>query len=167
MGEDPTRQGLVDTPHRFAKAFRFLSSGYREQEQETIGQGVFEEESVEGMILVKDIEMYSLCEHHLLPFFGVVHIAYLPHGKILGLSKFARIVERYSRRLQVQERLTQQIAEAIQQAIGAKGVGVMIEASHLCMMMRGVQKQKSTTMTTCFLGLFQDIILAVRNLQVN
>jgi len=155
MGEDTTREGLVDTPRRFAEAYRFLTSGYQEHEQERIGRGVFEE-STEGMIMVKDVEMYSLCEHHLLPFFGVVHIAYFPNGKILGLSKFARIVDMYSRRLQVQERLTQQIADSVQQHLGAKGVAVMNAASHLCMMMRGVQKQKSTTMTTCFLGLFQE-----------
>ena len=155
MGEDLSRKGLVDTPERFAKAYRFLTSGYQENEQERIGRGVFDE-STDGVVLVKDVEMYSLCEHHVLPFFGVVHIAYFPDGKILGLSKFARIVDMYSRRLQVQERLTRQIAESIQQHVGAKGVAVMIEASHLCMMMRGVQKQKSTTTTTCFLGVFEE-----------
>jgi len=152
IGEDPKREGLINTPERFTKAIHFLTNGYNKNVKDVIGNGLFNENTTDDIIIVKDIEMYSLCEHHLLPFFGKVHIGYIPNGKILGLSKFAKIIEMYSRRFQVQERLTKEIAEAIILLTGAKGVIVRIEACHLCMMMRGVQKQNSKTFTQCILG---------------
>jgi GTP cyclohydrolase I len=154
LGEDPTREGLLRTPDRVDRAFQEMTQGSRQTVLEVVGQGVFEED-VSEMVLVKDIEFYSLCEHHLLPFYGRVHVAYIPDGKIIGLSKLPRIVDVFARRLQVQERMTVQIAEAIQQVLAPKGVGVVADASHLCMMMRGVQKQNSSTMTSCLLGSFR------------
>ena len=152
VGEDPEREGLVNTPERFSKSIRFLTNGYHKTVEEIIGTGIFNESTNDNIVIVKDIEMYSLCEHHLLPFFGKVNIAYIPNGKILGLSKFAKIVDLYSRRFQVQERLTKELAEAIIKITNAKGVVVTVEACHLCMMMRGVQKQNSKTLTRCILG---------------
>ncbi len=154
LGEDPAREGLLRTPERVERSWKELTAGMSQSVAEVIGQGVFEENCSE-MVLVKDIEFYSLCEHHLLPFYGRVHVGYIPDGKILGLSKIPRIVDLFSRRLQVQERMTVQIAEAIQSALHPKGVGVVADASHLCMMMRGVQKQNSSAMTSCLLGCFQ------------
>jgi len=155
LGEDPEREGLLRTPHRVADSLRFLTSGYEQSLDELIDGAVFAEE-YEEMVLVKDIELYSLCEHHLLPFFGKAHVAYLPNGRILGLSKVARIVDAFARRLQVQERLTTQIAEAVDGCLRPHGVAVVIEAAHLCMMMRGIQKQNSQTLTSCMLGSFRD-----------
>ena len=155
LGEDPSRPGLQDTPRRVAAAMKWLTRGYRSSAEEAIGSGVFVEEH-DNMILVKDIEVYSLCEHHMLPFIGKAHVAYLPQGKVIGLSKIARIVDMYARRLQIQERLTAQIAREIMQVAGAEGVGVVIEARHLCMMMRGVQKQNSTTFTLATRGTFEE-----------
>ncbi len=154
LGEDPGREGLLRTPERVARSFAELTQGRTQSVQQAVGEGVFHEDCSE-MVLVKDIEFYSLCEHHMLPFFGRVHVAYIPNGKILGLSKIPRIVDVFARRLQVQERMTVQIAEAIQEVVGPKGVGVVADASHLCMMMRGVQKQNSSTMTSCLLGTFR------------
>jgi GTP cyclohydrolase I len=154
LGEDPTRDGLLRTPDRVDRAYQEMTQGSRQTVEEVVGHGVFEEDCSE-MVLVKDIEFYSLCEHHLLPFYGRVHVAYIPDGKIIGLSKLPRIVDVFARRLQVQERMTVQIAEAIQQVLTPKGVGVVADASHLCMMMRGVQKQNSSTMTSCLLGSFR------------
>jgi GTP cyclohydrolase I len=154
MGEDVAREGLVRTPERAAKAFHFLTRGYRQSLDELVNEAVFTSDTDE-MVIVRNIEMYSLCEHHLLPFIGKCHVAYLPDGKVLGLSKIARIVDYFSRRLQIQEVLTKQIAECVQGAISGKGVGVIIEAQHLCMMMRGVEKQNSTTTTSCMLGHFR------------
>ncbi len=154
LGEDPTREGLARTPDRVARSFAELTQGRTQSVEEAVGKGVFHEDCSE-MVVVKDIEFYSLCEHHMLPFFGRVHVAYIPNGKILGLSKIPRIVDVFARRLQVQERMTVQIAEAIQQVVDPKGVGVVADASHLCMMMRGVQKQNSSTMTSCLLGTFR------------
>jgi GTP cyclohydrolase I len=154
LGEDPTREGLARTPERVARSLAELTSGYRETVAGVVGQGVFTEDCSE-MVMVKDIEFYSLCEHHLLPFFGRVHVAYIPEGRIIGLSKIPRIVDLFARRLQVQERMTQQIAQAIQEVLQPKGVGVVAHASHLCMMMRGVQKQNSAAMTSCLLGCFR------------
>lgn len=153
IGEDPDREGLVGTPERVARSMAFLTKGYAQTCEGAIGNGIFEEHH-HNMVLVKDIEMYSMCEHHMLPFFGRVHIAYIPDGKIVGLSKTARIVEVYSRRLQVQERLTEQIAEALWSHLQPLGVGVVTEAYHLCMMMRGVQKQSSKTITSAMRGTF-------------
>lgn len=153
--EDPTRDGLERTPERMEKALEFLTKGYRENPTEILRGALFDVDYDE-MVIVKGIEMYSLCEHHMLPFFGRVHIAYIPKGKVIGLSKMARLVEVFSRRLQVQERLTQQIADAIQEAIAPQGVGVVIEARHLCMMMRGVEKQNSSTVTSAMVGVFQN-----------
>jgi len=154
LDPDPAREGLRDTPRRVEMAFRHYTSGYGVDPKQVIGDALFEAETDE-MVVVKDIEMYSLCEHHLAPFFGKAHVAYIPAGKIVGLSKIARVVELYSRRLQVQERLTAQIAKALQDVLQPKGVGVVIEASHLCMMMRGVEKQNSRTVTSCLLGSFR------------
>lgn len=154
LGEDPTREGLLRTPERVERSLAELTQGRTQTIEEVVGHGVFEEDCSE-MVVVKDIEFYSLCEHHLLPFFGRIHVAYIPNGKIVGLSKLPRIVDVFARRLQVQERMTVQIAEAIQQVLQPKGVGVVADASHLCMMMRGVQKQNSSTMTSCLLGSFR------------
>jgi GTP cyclohydrolase I len=154
LGEDVTREGLVDTPKRAAAAFRFLNSGYNQCLENVLNKATFEADT-EDMVIVKDIELYSLCEHHLLPFIGKCHVAYLPQGKVIGLSKVARIVEMYARRLQIQERLTKQIADAMQEAIHPAGVAVVIEAKHLCMMMRGVEKQNSVMTTSSMLGLFR------------
>jgi len=154
LGEDPNREGLVKTPERFAKAFQYLTKGYNEDPAEVLNGALFSV-GYDEMVIVKDIEMFSLCEHHMLPFFGKVHIAYIPKGKVLGLSKLPRLVEVFARRLQVQERLTVEIAEAIQRAIQPLGVGVVIEARHLCMMMRGVEKQHSATVTSSMLGAFR------------
>jgi GTP cyclohydrolase I len=155
LGEDPEREGLLRTPERVAKSLSWLTSGYATDVADVVGEGVFTEET-DQMVMVRDIEMYSLCEHHLLPFFGKVHVAYVPNGKIIGLSKLPRIVEVFARRLQVQERLTQQIADAISEVLQPRGVGVVIEAAHLCMMMRGVEKQSSSTITSALRGVFRD-----------
>ena len=155
LGDDPEREGLNQTPQRVKKSLEFLTSGYRADIDNVINGALFEE-SHKNMVLVKQIEVYSLCEHHLLPFFGKVHIGYVPNGKIVGLSKMARIVEIFARRLQVQERLTEQIAQAVWDLIEPVGVGVVIEAQHLCMMMRGVQKQNSKTVTSAMRGTYLD-----------
>ncbi|MGQ4880297.1 GTP cyclohydrolase I FolE [Billgrantia sp. LNSP4103-1] len=155
LGEDPDREGLRDTPKRAAKAMQFLTRGYGQTLEEIVNGAVFESETDE-MVLIKDIELYSMCEHHLLPFIGKCHIAYMPSGKVLGLSKFARIVDMYARRMQIQENLTRQIAEAVLQVTEANGVAVVIEARHLCMMMRGVEKQNSSMSTSVMLGAFRD-----------
>jgi GTP cyclohydrolase I len=154
MGEDPARDGLISTPQRYVKALRDLTKGYREDPEQIIRGALFEVDYDE-MVIVKDIEMFSLCEHHVLPFFGKVHIAYIPKGRVIGLSKVARLVEVFARRLQVQERLTVQIAETIQKVLQPLGVGVVVEARHLCMMMRGVEKQHSATVTSSMLGAFR------------
>lgn len=154
-GEDPQREGLLRTPHRAAKALEFLTSGYQGDLKTIVNNAIFESDSDE-MILVQNIELYSLCEHHLLPFIGKCHIAYIPTGKVLGLSKIARIVDLFARRLQIQEHLTKQIAESILEVTSAEGVGVIIEAKHLCMMMRGVEKQNSIMKTSVMLGSFRD-----------
>lgn len=154
IGEDINRDGLKRTPQRAAEAFGYLTRGYTEDVHKIVNGAVFASDNDE-MIIVKDIELYSLCEHHLLPFFGKCHVGYLPGGKIIGLSKIARIVDVFARRLQVQENLTKQIAETLKQCTGAKGVGVVIEAKHLCMMMRGVEKQNSVMTTSCMLGQFR------------
>ena len=153
-GEDPTRPGLLDTPKRAAKAMEFLTHGYRQNLDEVINNALFPSDSRE-MVIVKDIELYSMCEHHLLPFIGKCHVAYIPTGKVLGLSKIARIVDMYARRMQIQEQLTTEIAETIRSVTGAEGVGVIIEAKHLCMMMRGVEKQNSSMKTSAMLGIFR------------
>lgn len=155
IGEDPSRDGLLKTPSRVAKAMMWLTRGYNQTAAEVIGDALFEENH-ENMVMVRDIEMYSMCEHHMLPFFGKVHIAYIPNGKIVGLSKLPRVVEVFARRLQVQERLGEQIADALEEVLRPKGVGVVIEAVHLCMMMRGVEKQSSRTITSSMRGLFRD-----------
>ena len=155
IGEDPEREGLLETPHRVAKAMKFLTQGYSSSAEEVVGKGIFKEEH-DNMIMVRDIELYSLCEHHMLPFFGKAHVAYIPNGKIVGLSKIPRIVDVYARRLQVQERLTEQIAEGLCSVLHPAGVGVVIEAYHLCMMMRGVQKQNSKTITSALRGAFRE-----------
>ncbi len=154
VGEDLTRPGLVDTPERAAKAFQFLTRGYNQTLDEVVNGALFPSDSDE-MIMVKDIELYSLCEHHLLPFIGKAHVAYIPTGKVLGLSKVARIVDMFARRLQIQEQLTVQIAQCVQEITGASGVGVIIEAKHMCMMMRGVEKQNSSMKTSAMLGSFR------------
>jgi GTP cyclohydrolase I len=154
LGEDPNREGLVRTPARVEKAMQFLVKGYQEDPEALLRKALFTV-SYDEMVIVKDIEMFSLCEHHLLPFFGKVHVAYIPNGKVIGLSKIPRLIEIFSRRLQIQERLTTQIAEAIQNTIEPQGVGVVIEARHLCMMMRGVEKQHSAAVTSSMLGCFR------------
>jgi len=155
IGEDPDREGLKLTPQRVALSLAWLTRGYEMDVHQVIGQGVFDAEGATNMVMVRDIELYSLCEHHMLPFFGKAHIAYIPNGKIVGLSKLPRVVEVFARRLQVQERLTEQIAGAIDEALNPQGVGVVIEAFHLCMMMRGVEKQNSKTITSAVRGLFR------------
>ncbi|MDG1148270.1 MAG: GTP cyclohydrolase I FolE [Crocinitomicaceae bacterium] len=153
IGEDPNREGLVKTPERMAKAMQYLTHGYDLEPDDIVKQAIFHEEYSE-MVIVKDIEVYSMCEHHMLPFFGKAHVAYIPNGKIVGLSKIPRVVDAYSRRLQVQERLTLEIRDCIQRTLSPKGVAVVIEASHMCMQMRGVQKQNSVTTSSAFTGLF-------------
>ena len=155
LGEDPNREGLVKTPLRVAQALAFLTNGYRADVKQVINNALFTQ-GTGGMVIVKDIELYSMCEHHMLPFFGRCHIGYIPDGKVFGVSKLARLVDMYARRLQLQERLTEQVSQAIMETIGATGVGVMIEARHLCMMMRGVEKQNSTMVTSSVLGVFRD-----------
>jgi GTP cyclohydrolase IA len=155
LGEDPNREGLRRTPERFEKALRFLTSGYR-QDPEKLLNGAMFSVCYDEMVVVKDIEVYSLCEHHLLPFFGKCHVAYMPSKKVVGLSKIARLVNMYARRLQIQERLTSQIAKALQEKLSPEGVGVIIEARHLCMVMRGVEKQNSSAMTSAMLGVFRE-----------
>lgn len=154
LGEDPCREGLQDTPKRAAKAMQFLTRGYQQDLGDLVNNAVFES-TMDEMVVVQDIELYSMCEHHMLPFIGKCHIAYLPQGRVLGLSKFARIVDMYARRLQIQENLTRQIAEAVESVTNAKGVAVVIEAQHMCMMMRGVQKQNSKMKTSMMLGQFR------------
>ncbi len=157
LGEDPDRPGLKDTPERVERAMLWLTRGYRSSAAEAIGNGIFVEEH-DNMVLVKDIELYSMCEHHMLPFVGKAHVAYIPNGRLLGLSKVPRVVEVFARRLQVQERLTDQVADALQEALEPEGVGVVIEAYHLCMMMRGVEKQHSSTITSAVRGRFRSDI---------
>ena len=155
LGENKNREGLLKTPERASKAMKFLTEGYEKDPKQILQSAMFKEDYNE-MVIVKDIELYSLCEHHLLPFFGKAHIAYIPNGQIVGLSKLPRVVDVFSRRLQVQERLTEQILDCINNTLNPKGVAVVIEASHMCMMMRGVQKQNSTTTTSGFRGAFKD-----------
>ncbi len=154
VGEDLSREGLVDTPARAAKAMAYLTRGYQQNLEEVVNNALFPSDNSE-MVLVKDIELYSLCEHHLLPFIGKAHVAYIPDGKVIGLSKIARIVDMYARRLQIQENMTKEIADAIMSMTGAKGVGVVIEAKHMCMMMRGVEKQNGSMKTSMMLGTFR------------
>lgn len=156
IGEDPDREGLQKTPERIAKAMQFLTQGYNQDAEAVVRSAMFKEDCSE-MVIVKDIEIYSMCEHHMLPFYGRAHVAYIPNGYIVGLSKIARVVDIYARRLQVQERLTQQIVKCLQTTLDPIGVAVVIEASHLCMMMRGVQKQNSVTTTSAFTGQFQEM----------
>jgi GTP cyclohydrolase I len=155
LGEDPDREGLQKTPERVEKAMRFLTRGYEQDPDQILNQALFTV-TYDEMVVVKDIDFYSLCEHHLLPFHGKAHVAYLPNGKVVGLSKIPRLVDIYARRLQVQERLTVEIAEAIQKAVKPRGVGVVLEAVHFCMMMRGVEKQNSVAVTSCMLGAFRE-----------
>ncbi len=155
IGENPNREGLMRTPERFERAMKFLTSGYQADLKTIINGAIFSEPSCDEMVIVKDIEFFSLCEHHLLPFFGKMHVAYLPQGKVIGLSKIPRIVDVFARRLQLQERLTRQVAETVQEVLGAHGVGVIAEARHFCMMMRGVEKQHSGTITSAMLGAFR------------
>lgn len=161
IGEDPEREGLLDTPERMEKSLRFLTKGYGMDPDTIINNAIFNEES-NHMVIVRDIEVYSMCEHHMLPFFGKCHIGYIPHGRVFGVSKLARLVDCFSRRLQLQERLTQQIARTVRDSIEAEGVGVVVEARHLCMMMRGVEKQNSKMITSAMLGSFHDSV-ATRN----
>jgi len=154
IGEDPEREGLLDTPDRAAKAMDFLTQGYRQNLEEIVNKAIFTVND-NHMIIIKDIELYSLCEHHMLPFFGKCHIGYIPEGKVLGVSKLARIVDLFARRLQIQERLTNQVASSIMETLAPEGVGVVIEAQHLCMMMRGVEKQNSCMVTSAMLGSFR------------
>ncbi|MDF1653573.1 MAG: GTP cyclohydrolase I FolE [Coxiellaceae bacterium] len=155
IGEDPQREGLKDTPRRAAKAMKYLTRGYEQSVEDVVNGAIFTSD-MDELVLVKDIELYSLCEHHLLPFIGKCHIAYVPDGKVLGLSKVARLADMFARRLQIQERLTKQIAECVLEVTGAKGVGVVIEAQHMCMMMRGVEKQNSVMTTSMMLGILRD-----------
>lgn len=155
IGEDPAREGLRRTPERFEKALRYLTSGYRQDPEKLLNGAIFSV-CYDEMVVVKDIELYSLCEHHLLPFFGKCHVAYIPDKKVVGLSKIARLVNMYARRLQIQERLTSQIAESIQEILKPQGVGVIVEARHLCMVMRGVEKQHSTAVSSAMLGVFRE-----------
>jgi len=155
LGEDPEREGLLRTPERVHKAFEYLTRGYNEDPEALLKNALFTV-TYDEMVIVKDVEMFSLCEHHMLPFFGKVHVAYIPNGKVIGLSKIPRLIETFSRRLQIQERLTTQIAETIQKVIQPQGVGVVIEARHLCMMMRGVEKQHSAAVTSSMLGCFRE-----------
>jgi GTP cyclohydrolase I len=155
LGEDPARDGLLKTPERMEKSLRWLTSGYEMDVRDVIGDALFEED-YDNMVLVRDIEFYSMCEHHMLPFFGKAHIAYIPNGRVVGLSKVARVVDVFARRLQVQERLTDQIADALVDVLDPKGVGVVVEAAHFCMMMRGVEKQNSRTVTSALRGGFKD-----------
>jgi GTP cyclohydrolase I len=155
LGEDPDREGLIKTPSRVATSLEWLTSGYRMDPLDAVGDALFEE-SHENMVMVRDIELYSMCEHHMLPFYGKAHVAYIPNGRIVGLSKLPRLVDVFARRLQVQERLTEQIAQALSDILDPQGVGVVIEARHLCMMMRGVQKQNSVTITSALRGVFRD-----------
>ncbi|HTD22304.1 MAG TPA: GTP cyclohydrolase I FolE [Terriglobales bacterium] len=155
LGEDPEREGLLRTPERMGRALQYLTKGYQEDPEELLKGAMFTVDYDE-MVIVKDVEMFSLCEHHILPFFGKVHVAYIPKGKVIGLSKIPRLIDAFARRLQVQERLTTQIAECIQNAIKPEGVGVVIEARHLCMMMRGVEKQHSSAVTSSMLGSFRE-----------
>jgi len=155
LGEDPQREGLLRTPERVQKAFQFLTRGYNEDPEALLKNALFTV-NYDEMVIVKDVEVFSLCEHHILPFFGKVHVAYIPNGKVIGLSKIPRLIELFSRRLQIQERLTTQIAETIQKVIQPQGVGVVIEARHLCMMMRGVEKQHSAAVTSSMLGCFRE-----------
>ena len=155
LGEDPSREGLSRTPERVEKALQFLTKGYNEDPEQLLNSALFTV-TYDEMVIVKDIEMFSLCEHHMLPFFGKVHIAYIPNGKVIGLSKLPRLVEIFARRLQVQERLTTEIAETLMKVVQPQGVGVVVEARHLCMMMRGVEKQHSATVTSAMLGCFRD-----------
>lgn len=154
LGEDPEREGLLDTPKRAAKAMKFLTKGYHEKLEDVINNAIFSVED-NHMIIVKDIELYSLCEHHMLPFFGKCHIGYIPDGRVLGVSKLARIVDHFARRLQIQERLTNQVATTLMETVTPEGVGVVIEAQHLCMKMRGVEKQNSSMVTSAMLGSFR------------
>ncbi|MCL5022976.1 MAG: GTP cyclohydrolase I FolE [Nitrospirae bacterium] len=155
IGEDPDREGLVETPRRLVQTLEFLTSGYHADQEKLFSEARFTQKTT-SMIIVKDIEVYSLCEHHMLPFFGRCHIGYIPKGRVFGVSKLARLVDMYARRLQLQERLTEQVSQAIMDCIDAKGVGVMIEARHLCMMMRGVQKQNSMLVTSSLRGVFHN-----------
>jgi GTP cyclohydrolase IA len=155
IGENPEREGLIKTPSRAARAFEFLTAGYRQSLENIVNNALFESEASE-IVLVKDIELYSLCEHHLLPFIGKAHVAYIPNGKVVGLSKVARLVDMFARRLQIQENLTMQVADALMKTLNPRGVGVVIEAKHLCMMMRGVEKQNSVMTTSCLLGSFKE-----------
>ena len=155
IGEDPQRQGLLKTPARAARAFEFITQGYRQSVEEIVNDAIFDSDASE-IVLVKDIELYSMCEHHLLPFIGKAHVAYIPNGKVIGLSKVARIVDVFARRLQIQEQLTTQVADALMRTLHPDGVAVVIEAKHLCMMMRGVEKQNSIMTTSCLLGSFKE-----------
>ncbi|MBI4977502.1 MAG: GTP cyclohydrolase I FolE [Spirochaetes bacterium] len=154
IGENPKREGLVKTPQRFSESIQFLTQGYSQKLEDIISKAIFNE-NTRDMVIVKDIEFYSLCEHHIIPFFGVCHIGYIPNGRVLGLSKFARVVELFSRRLQLQERLTHEVADALSDTLKPLGIGVIIEAKHLCMMMRGVEKQNSAMITSVMLGCFR------------